>query len=302
MQVSGNQIVHAEQFVRKLRGSSQPMLVRASDGQLYVAKFRMNLQGPNVLFNEAAGTELYRAFGLSVPAWKQLLVSEEFIDNNPDCWIQTADGVLRPNAGLCFGSQHLGTNGARLLEILSGSGLKRVRNQMSFWMAWLLDICAEHVDNRQAIFVEDATGGSTAFFVDHGHLFGGPTAGQRLNFLASRYLDPRMYPEVGNKQAQEFFHAARNLNVDLLWRRIQALPTDWKTESGLGMFAECLFRLSDPAMLRDIFDSLVESVQRTNQRHQPMPAIARPAPLMLVFPGMQTAPVEQRPATLSACA
>jgi hypothetical protein len=55
-------------------------------------------------------------------------------------------------------------------------------------------------------------------------------------------------------------------------------------------------------MLRDIFDSLVESVQRTNQRQQPRPEIGRPAPVMLVFPGMQAAQVEQRSAAFSACA
>jgi hypothetical protein len=92
---SANQVVYAEQFVRKLRGSCQPILVRASDGLLYVAKFAKNLQGPNVLFNESAGTELYRAFGLSVPSWKQLVVTGKFVDRNPGCWMQTDDGARR---------------------------------------------------------------------------------------------------------------------------------------------------------------------------------------------------------------
>lgn len=48
------------EYVRPLRGGSQPFLAGASDGQLYVVKFNGNPQGPNVLLNECVGNELYR--------------------------------------------------------------------------------------------------------------------------------------------------------------------------------------------------------------------------------------------------
>jgi len=66
-------------YIRKLRGRSQPMPVEASDGHLYVVKFINNPQGLNVLFNEAVGTELYSIAGLSVPAWRPLLVTGDFV-------------------------------------------------------------------------------------------------------------------------------------------------------------------------------------------------------------------------------
>jgi hypothetical protein len=55
------------------------MPVEASDGHLYVVKFINNPQGLNVLFNEAVGTELYSIAGLSVPAWRPLLVTGDFV-------------------------------------------------------------------------------------------------------------------------------------------------------------------------------------------------------------------------------
>lgn len=46
-------------FLKALRGGSQSILAQANDGQLYVVKFANNLQGKNLLFNEAAGSMLY---------------------------------------------------------------------------------------------------------------------------------------------------------------------------------------------------------------------------------------------------
>lgn len=139
-----NSFPWVKRFIRNLRGGSQPILAEASDGLLYVVKFANNLQGPNLAFNEAMGAELYRQLGLPVPDWKPLILRDAFIDNNPDCWIQTPYGRLRPAAGLCFGSRFLGGGGERLFEILPGSAFARVRNLRDFWLAWLIDVCASY--------------------------------------------------------------------------------------------------------------------------------------------------------------
>ena len=96
MPALGSSIGLVKQYIRNLRGGSQPILARASDGLLYVVKFNNNLQGANLPFNESAGTELYRGCGLAVPSWRPLLVSDAFLDRNPDCWMHTPEGRLRP--------------------------------------------------------------------------------------------------------------------------------------------------------------------------------------------------------------
>ncbi|HMD78158.1 MAG TPA: hypothetical protein VKG86_12390 [Terracidiphilus sp.] len=264
MPAFGKDFVVATQYIRNLRGGSQPILVQASDGLVYVAKFTNNLQGPNLPFNESMGSELYRLCGLAVPSWKPLLVTDSFLDQNTDCWMQTPEGRLRPASGLCFGSRFLGGDGVRLLEILPGTSFKRVRNQASFWLAWLVDICAEHVDNRQAVFVEDAEGWLNAFFVDHGHLFGGPKADLHKGFLASRYLDPRIYPDVSSEQLLDFHRVVLALDADKLWQTVQALPDDWKTVSAVNGFAKCLGRLSNNELLQNVADTISDAYQRTN--------------------------------------
>ena len=165
--------VEARGFVRKLRGGSQPVLLEASDGLLYVVKFQNNFQGSNLLFNEAIGTELFRLAGLPCPEWRLVAVSPGFLAQNPECWLQSERGLVRPHAGLCFGSRFLEWGENRVFEILAGGYFSRVRERRNFWTAWVLDVLGEHTDNRQALFVEGASRWLDAYFIDHGHLLGG---------------------------------------------------------------------------------------------------------------------------------
>ncbi len=245
--------------IRKLRGGSQPILVHASDGLYYVVKFIDNPQGPNVLFNESMGTELYRACKLPVPSWKPLMVTDSFLDKNPSCWFETVEGRLRPNSGLCFGSEFLGGDRKRLLEILPGTSFKRIRDRINFWLAWLLDICAEHADNRQAVFVEDVGGWLDAFFIDHGHLFGGAEGRRQVPIRASRYLDPRIHSDICYENILSHLFALTALDVDRLWHCVAALPEEWKSVSAVSSLGRCLDLLANPHMLLRVLDEIIDN-------------------------------------------
>jgi hypothetical protein len=281
-------------YIRNLRGGSQPILAEASDGLLYVVKFVNNLQGPNLLFNESAGSELFHANALAVPSWKPIFISDSFLDHNPDSWMQTPTGHLRPVSGLCFGSRFLGGDGIRLLEILPGTSFMRVRNRERFWLAWMIDICANHADNRQAIFDEDAEGGLNAHFVDSGHLFGGPKGELHLPFLASRYLDPRIYRSISSTEQCNIRTAAGSIDVDQLWQRIHSLSDDWATAALFESFAECLDKLSNANLLRNILDTMVDAVQRTGEFERNEQQNGRKPPGKVLCPGVQTARLERR--------
>ena len=182
-------------YLRSLRGGSQPILAEANDGNIYVVKFTDNLQGPQLPFNESMGTELYRACGLRVAPWKVLQITESFLDRNPASWSETPQGRRRPAAGLCFGSRFLGGQSSRLFEIMPESYFQRAKNASDFWLAWMLDVCANHSDARQAIFCEEPSGQLEAVFIDFGHMFGGATGRDPFrHFRTSRYLDERIYP------------------------------------------------------------------------------------------------------------
>jgi hypothetical protein len=287
MFVLGKDLAFVTHFVRNLRGGSQPILARASDGLLYVVKFANNLQGPNLLFNECAGSELYRACGLPVPEWRPLEVSDSFLDKNPDCWLQTPEGCLRPAAGLCFGSRFLGGSGKRLFEILSGSMLKRVRNQTSFWLAWLIDVCAEHVDNRQAIFVEDAEGWLDAYFVDHGHFFGGPNADLKRHFGASRYLDQRIYGQISSEALLNIGDVLSTLDTDKIRQRIEAIPDEWSHASARDGLERCLERLKIPSLVQNVLDTIVCDIERRAETESGIVGSERKPPSAVPRLGLQ---------------
>lgn len=302
MQAFGKDRVFLKQFIRNLRGGSQPILALASDGLSYVVKFSNNLQGPNLPFNESMGSEVYRACGLAVPSWKPLMVSERFVGSNPDCWMQTPEGSLRPASGLCFGSLFLGEGGKRLLEILPVASFQRVRNRNSFWLAWLIDICAAHADNRQAVFVQDVDSWLDAFFIDHGHLFGGPNADLKKNFQISGYLDPRMYQSVSSFELLSFQKIVLNMDADRLWQKAETLPFDWKTASAADGFAQFLNRLATSSLVQSVLDTVLDCVQRTNARESPDFESGRNPGGPILRAGLQGAESEQGPVSYPACA
>ena len=253
-------------FIRKLRGGSQPILIEASDGFRYVLKFTNNPQGRNVLFNEAMGTSLYGAAGLPVPRWKPLEVTEEFLDRTPGCWLETANGNLRPNSGLCFGARFIGDGGARLWEILPGPSFSRVVNKSDFYLAWLLDTCARHTDNRQALFESDSNGIRAVFF-DHGHMFSGPNGKlYRPNFRTSAYLDTRVYTRNPKQYGIDIAKPVINIDVDALWIKAEQLPKEWLTDSALRNFAACLCVLADANAVRNIAELIADFSLEKDQR------------------------------------
>ena len=133
---------------------------------------------------------------------------------------------------------------------------KRVRKRTSFWLAWLIDICAEHVDHRQAIFVEGAEGLLDAYFVDHGHLFGGPNADLKKRFGVSRYLDQRIYDQISSNELLDLGNVLHDLDADRLRERVGAIPAEWSHASAREGFERCLQRLKMPSLLQQVVDTI----------------------------------------------
>jgi len=287
MAVSGNNYSYVTHYIRNMRGGSQPILAQAGDGLLYIVKFNNNLQGANLPFNESIGAELYHAAGLAAPSWKPMRVTNTFLDRNPDCWMQTPEGRLRPESGLCFGSRFLGGEGIRLHEILPGTSFKHVSNRQDFWLAWLIDICAGHADNRQAIFRETAQGGLVGLFFDNGHLFGGPNGELQPHFMASRYLDSRMYQHVSSQYLQNLQKAASTLDVDQVWQRAQALPQQWKSTLALKNLEQCLQRMATPILVQGIIETLIDADERYRGSESSESQDGRKRRASVLFPGIQ---------------
>jgi hypothetical protein len=251
----------ALEFIRKLHGGSQPILVQASDGERYVVKFRENCQGPNVPFNDAVGTELYRACGLPVPRWSPIMLTDGFIDGIRAVWPRIGGQAVRPADGLCFGSRYLGQPLLRAFELLPEFGHARIRNRVHFWLAWIVDQCAEQTDLRQAIFIEDTIGYLHAVFIDHGYLFCGPEGHGQCSACHGRYADERIYSESWSGQPSELLGLIGSLNRSGLWRRIEGIPKSWWSMPAICHISKCVERLQNLDYLRMVSAKVLKAHQ-----------------------------------------
>ena len=270
-------VLEAAHFFRKLRGGSQPILVQASDKCFYVVKLLTNPQGPNLLFNEGAGSELFRACQLPVPFWKPILLTKSFLERNPGCWPHLHTGAGPPPGGICFASSFFGTGDQRILDILPQSRHGRITDRSNFWIAWILDVCADHADNRQALFSEADNGGLTTTFIDFGYMFGGPEGGDEPLPPASRYLDWRIYPEMDIDHLHALASTLSNFNSDRLWQRVTRLPDEWKTIPALRAFNTALHSVCSKLIVQDVIEAIACDIRIRKTRGE-LPSAHPPRP------------------------
>jgi hypothetical protein len=135
-----------------------------------------NPQGANTLANELLGSLIAKSVGLPVAEGKGIYLPDGFIDSCPDLWFEFPFGKCRPDKGLHFASLFVGQPAGpkRPSEYISPSRIGMISNRDAFLGMYILDIWANHQDNRQAVFLRrqlDET--QEVFFIDHGHMFGG---------------------------------------------------------------------------------------------------------------------------------
>ena len=246
-------------YVCRLRGGSHPILAEASDGQLYVVKLANNHQSSNLAFNEAMGAALFEAFGLYVVPWRPIVVSNHFIEENRECWIETPMESRPPRSGICFGARFLRSYDRAMYEILPAAYFEKIQNRADFWLAWLVDACAGHVRNREALFHAMDDGMLTALFIDHGHMFGGPEGDENLCIAASRYLDLRIYEGHAGRLPINLGVFAKKLKAERIWNRALALPDEWKFGPALSRLADYLNRLSSHRYVEQISNEMMVS-------------------------------------------
>jgi hypothetical protein len=215
-----------------MRGGSQSCLLQASDGNFYIAKLLGNPQGSKVLFNEALGTELMRNLGFSVPSWKPIEISAEFINSNPEIWFETAfSGHQQPPTGIHFASEFLAANHTETIyEILPRNWFARVKNREAFVGALLFDLWVGQIDNRQAIFTRNLESASLqAVFIDQGGLFGDATDSQLHKLVRAMYIDSTVYAGLDIDSVVSIWESRiRNLDLLKICSSIFSMAVNWQ--------------------------------------------------------------------------
>jgi len=179
--------VRAIERVERLKGSTEPVLMRADDGHLYVVKFCTNPLGPRILVNEYLAVRLARSLGMATPEAAVVQVPESL-----------------GSPGLHFGSRLYKSRGnVYIHDWLPAAVWGLVTNPGDLIGAYVFDAWTGNADCRQVIFVRKA--GLTPYqllLIDNGHCFGGRS--WRLHGLAVQC--PRKlsfaYATVGGRYAR----------------------------------------------------------------------------------------------------
>jgi hypothetical protein len=216
-------------FFYQLRGVSQACLVEATDNNIYIIKMA-GAVGPNVLFNEAFGSELLRYFGLPVPSWTALSLSEDFIDLHPEMLSDRPQQFVSVNNTLHFGSRLAASHGvAGTYQIIPSKWASHVVNSGDFVGALAIDIWASHTDSRQVIYSPCGRKGLlTATFIDNSHMFGGPEGRTRACPCAPMIPDLSFYWGLPVDSLLRHWEARiAAVNVTALRSMLCSIPQEW---------------------------------------------------------------------------
>ena len=225
--------VLAVEIIRRMRGGSQPFLVRCDDTHTYVVKFTNNPQHVRILANEMLASRLATLIGLPVPFWAFVEVSSNLISGNSLLKFEMGAREEPCAAGLHFGSRFPGAPSETLVvDFLPDRLLRRVRNLASVFLgAYVLDKWTCNCDGRQVIFHRsaDQEGSSySATLIDHGFCFNDG----EWNFPDSpiRSLYPRrlVYESVRGLQSFEpYLSRIENLDAAELEEGLREVPVEW---------------------------------------------------------------------------
>jgi hypothetical protein len=211
----------ATRYVTPLReGGSLPAVVEASDGKLYVAKFRGAGQGARALVAEWLAGELARACGFAVPGLVRLELDEAFGRNEPDPEIRD---LLRASTGANLGLEFL--PGAIAFDPIAPP---QVEPHLASSIVWF-DACVMNVD-RTPRNPNLLLAGGKLWLIDHGaalyfhHAWGNAAASSASPFapVKSHVLLPRAADLAGAGEALREKLAAAPLGEILA-----ALPDEW---------------------------------------------------------------------------
>ena len=241
--------VRSVEFIRRMRGASQPHLLRSQDGGYYIVKFQNNPQHVRVLTNEMLAARLARLIGLPVPSPAFVDVSRELIAGNPQLAMEV--GVRREPcaSGLQFGSSFPGVPGETLVvDFLPDRLLRRVKNFSSAFVgAFVFDKWTCNCNGRQVIFSRAAgeeRAAYSAWLIDHGFCFNDGEWNFPDSPMRSLYPRRSVYEKVSGLHSFEpFLTAVENLNAEHLRACVTGIPREWCGEdpAKLDLLAEQLF-------------------------------------------------------------
>jgi len=222
--------VRAVQHVKRMRGGAQGHLMRCSDGNFYVVKFRNNPQHTRVLANELLAARLAEGAELPVPRTEVVEVADWLVQHTSELSIQLAGSTIPCQAGLQFGSRYVVSPlEGQVFDYLPVEMLERVRNLETFAGMLALDKWTGNANGRQAAFWRKLRERKyTVAFIDQGYCFNAgewtfPDAPMR-----GVYARNEVYAGViGWDSFEPWLSRIEKMQEDVVWAAAGEIPPEW---------------------------------------------------------------------------
>ncbi len=228
----------ATEHVRRMRGGSQPHLVRCDDGSFYVVKFKNNPQGVRVLANDMLASRLAARMGICVPDVAVVEVSAALIKNTYDLAMEFPVGRVPCEPGKQFASKYPEhPSKTRADDFIRPEQIPNISNLDDFLGIFVFDIWTCNADRRQWVLFEEPGPYLDHTFrkifrvmmIDQGLCFNSG----KWNFLdgpSSRlYVQRELYKSVQGIEAFEpWLNWLENrLSLDILHEEAERVPVEW---------------------------------------------------------------------------
>ncbi len=225
--------IRAWEIVRRMRGASQPWLVRCEDGASYVVKFQNNPQHARVLANEMLASRLAQRIGLPVADPAFVEVPGSLLGSFPQLAFEIGERSELILPGTQFGSRFPGIpNETLVADFLPDRLLRRVRNlSAAFLGAFAFDKWTCNCDGRQVIFHRPAQDERSAYsvtMIDQGFCFNDGDWTFPDSPLRGLYPRRLVYEKVrGMESFEPFLQRIENLTTKELEECVRGIPADW---------------------------------------------------------------------------
>lgn len=244
--------IHAQRFIRKMRGGAQAHLIECDDGHFYVVKFRNNPQHRRILVNEWIASVFLNYLQISAPPAEIVDLSPEFLAQNPEIHIQLGSRRLDVEPGWHFGSRYPGDpSKVMVYDFIPDLLLGKVANLNEFLGVLVFDKWIGNADARQSIFYRArlrewspaATNrplrpGFVAQMMDHGYIFEGPQWSFGDSPLQGLYFRPAVYQNVRSlDDFQPWLDRVIHFPEEVVDQAQKQIPLEWLVDDGVALEA-----------------------------------------------------------------
>lgn len=221
----------AEQFIRKMRGGSQPALLRCDDGFYYVVKFVGNPQHTRVLVNDYLASKIAAHLGLPVPEVSVVRVNKSFIRHSPQLIFEFPDRVTRVAEGLHLAIRYaISPHDGQVMDFIPPTSIARVANIAAFAGMLAFDLWTGNTDQRQVVYWKRFDEWALhACFIDQGFCFGGTRWEYRtLRAGVGLYSERAVYHSIrGWGEFEPYLSAIESTKISEIKGIAREIPKCW---------------------------------------------------------------------------